>query len=153
MSLQIATLPAQGEAEASCELDESHSVADANHSTMPGWSNSHAILVLCLVMRACGLSDEEVVEGLVTPLQFEGVCDFSLEESVLCALALIPRTKENAGVDGASEATADVIAVADDSTAAPQIDSDRGASLSQILEREMRAMDRGGIRHGHGYEF
>jgi hypothetical protein len=152
MSLDIATVPGQAESEAGGELDET------NHSTTtPKWSNAHAILVLCLIIRACGSSDEEAVEGVVSPLQFEGVCGYSLEESALRALALIPQIEETSSALGLTDdaaATSNSIAVDDSSsTGAVKADSKQNHILGQVLGRELQAMDRGGIRHGHGYEF
>ena len=153
MSLDIATVPGQAESEAGGELDEtnhSHAEPDGYSSTTPKWSNAHAILVLCLIIRACGSSDEEVVEGVVAPLQFEGVCGYSLEESVLHALALVPQIEET---DNAETNFNAAVAADGGSFDTIKTDSEQSHVLSQVLKGELQAMDRGGIRHGHGYEF
>ena len=151
MSLDIATVPGQAESEAGGELDET------NHSTTtPKWSNAHAILVLCLIIRAGGSSDEEAVEGVVAPLQFEGVCGYSLEESVLHALALVPQIEETSTLvltDNAATNFNSVVVDNGGNTGTTRADSEQSHVLSQVLEGELQAMDRGGIRHGHGYEF
>jgi hypothetical protein len=38
------------------------------------WSDAHSLLLLCLVARNCGATDEESVQSIVQPLQFEGAC-------------------------------------------------------------------------------
>lgn len=153
LSLDIETVPAQGESEVGDEFSEvTYNTTDATGSTTnPKWSYAHAILMLCVIARACGSSNEEVVEVLVTSLQFEGVLlGHSLEESVLRALALIPQVDETA----TSSLTDDAVATADSET---DIVTDGTANehgvLSHVLGRELSAMERGGIRHGHGYEF
>ena len=159
MSLDIATVPGQAESEAGGELDEtnhSHTEADGYSITTPKWSNAHAILVLCLIIRACGSSDEEAVEGVVAPLQFEGVCGYSLEESVLHALALVPQIEETSTLVLTANAATNfnsVVVHNGGNTGTTRADSEQSHVLSQVLEGELQAMDRGGIRHGHGYEF
>lgn len=94
---------------------------------------------------------------MVAPLQFEGVCGYSLEESVLRSLVLIPQTERASPPDstGNPAGTDDSSPVGDENNnpAAPDSISDEKDVLSNVLRRELRAMDRGGIRHGHGYEF
>ena len=153
LSLDIETGPGQGESEVGGEFNEvTYNAADATCSTTnPKWSYAHAILVLCFIARACGSSNEEVVEVLVTSLQFEGVLlGHSLEESVLRALALSPQVDETA----TSGLTDDDVATADSKTDVASDGTARGHGvLSHVLGRELSAMERGGIRHGHGYEF
>lgn len=36
------------------------------------WSDAHSLLLLCLVARNCGATDEEAVHSIVQPLQFDG---------------------------------------------------------------------------------
>ena len=152
LSLDIETIPGQAESEVGGEFNEvTYSAADDTCSTNdPKWSYAHAVLVLCLIARACGSSNEEVVEALVTSLQFEGVLlGHSLEESMLRALALIPQVDETA----TSDLTDDAVATADSNTDASDGTAREHGALSHVLGRELSAMERGGIRHGHGYEF
>eukprot|EP01046_Picozoa_sp_COSAG06_P030896 COSAG06_NODE_2966_length_6018_cov_42.713127_7_plen_205_part_00 len=161
--LEIATPSEQARAEAGAgaETGREHSTLDTgsvDDGVDGAWSDAHAVLVLCLVARACGSSNEEVVEGVVSPLQFEGACGFGLEESVLTALELLipavvaTTTPPASSEDDAGEATA-AGTVREDGTVGGQEPGAGQHILNRILGQELRAMERGGIRHGHGYEF
>lgn len=160
MVLDIATPSEQAGAEAGAEAGREHSTLDtgsADDGVDGAWSDAHAVLVLCLVARACGSSNEEVVEGVVSPLQFEGACGFGLEESVLTALELIPALVATTTPPASSEEDGGEAAAAEtareDGTVGGQEPGARQHILNRILGQELRAMERGGIRHGHGYEF
>ena len=158
MSLDVATVPGQVESDWEGELDamNRHTEADGHSTTTRRWSNAHAVVVLCLIVRACGLSDEEAVQGVVAPLQFEGVCGYSLEESVLLALALIPRLDETSStliLNDNAVAKSNSVVVDDGCSTGTVIADSEPNVLGQVLDQELQAMDRGGIRHGHGYEF
>jgi hypothetical protein len=45
------------------------------------WTAAHSVLLVCLVVRACGISDdEEILQTIVRPLEFQDGCDTLLQD-------------------------------------------------------------------------
>jgi len=86
LEIEIAApMPEPGEAGGGGSFDEqgeqrgeSAEGVDGQADGSGAWSDAHSVLLLCLVARNAGgsnLTDEEVVTGIVQPLQFEGAGD------------------------------------------------------------------------------
>jgi hypothetical protein len=73
------------------------------------WTETHSLVLLCLVVRGCGGSDSEALNGIVAPLQFEGVCAFDTTEAVQQALELTPTALSTAELGEQSEQNDDVL--------------------------------------------
>jgi hypothetical protein len=56
------------------EQGEQRNGVQEEEASSSAWSDAHSLLLLCLVARNCGATDEEAVHSVVQPLQFDGAC-------------------------------------------------------------------------------
>ena len=54
------------------------------------WTDVHCLAFLCLIVRGCGATNEEAVDGIISALQYDGICGFDMTDVVQQMLEQIP---------------------------------------------------------------